>query len=177
MGGAARGKASRSQAAGGAGAGEEPRTCPRLQQTPPPAAGRTQPEQARPLVCEPRLGPRPASDLPRVRVSTPDARKHSRTACALPGLGARRPHGAPTGRSVSTAPEPGPPSARWARQESGSFPLNRRRTWGLRLPEGQARGQRTAQAGPVLSSVSLPLNPSLVQAGFSRNFSLWRPVQ
>lgn len=134
-------------------------------------------EQGRPLVCEPRLRPRPASDLPRVRVSTSDARKHSRTACALPGLGARRPHGAPTGRSVSTAPEPGPPSARWARQESGSFPLNRRRTWGLRLPKGRARGQRTAQAGPVLSSASLPLNPSLVQAGFSRNFSLWRPVQ
>lgn len=55
--------------------------------------------------------------------------------------------------------------------------INRRRTWGLRLPEGRARGQRPAQAGPVLSSASLPLNPSLVQAGFSRNFSLWRPVQ
>lgn len=97
-----------------------PRTCHRLQQTTPPAAGQTQPEQARPLVCEPRLRPRPASDLPRVRVSTSDARKHSRTACALPGLGARRPHGAPTGRSVSTAPEPGPASARWARQESST---------------------------------------------------------
>lgn len=108
-------------------------------------------EQGRPLVCEPRLGPRPASDLPRVRVSTSDARKHSRTACALPGLGARRPHGAPTGRSVSTAPEPGPP-------RRGGRGRNHQQTPDVGSAASRRAGTRPAHGsgrpGPVLGVAS-----------------------
>lgn len=66
MGGAARGKASRSHAAGGAGAGEDPRTCPRLQQTPPPAAGRTEPSRGGPSCASPASVP----GLPRIYLAS-----------------------------------------------------------------------------------------------------------